>query len=809
MLEAIKGPQGRVLKVQKEDGAVLLDTDRGQIKIQPYSENIVRVRFANQKDFSTQDKPGITAEPEPVKWSLTEEEKVLRLKTQRIELLINRETSAFSWFDGEGRLLVREPERGGKTLIPYRAYKTIRDENTLVEKIDTPDGVKEVVLSARKEFLKNLNHSRLELEWSDGEALYGLGQQEEGVLNLRGTRQYIHQANMKIANPFLVSTRGYGILVDTYSPLIFNDNEFGSYLYSESSEEMDFYFVQGETLDEVVGGYRSLSGRAAMLPKWAYGYIQSKERYEDQVDILATAREYRRRNVPLDCIVLDWQSWEEGMWGQKSFDKSRFPDTAKMMDDLHDEGVHFMISLWPNMHPDTDNYKEMKEKGTLCPYSEIYNAFSKEARELYWNQVNKGLFGSGIDSWWCDASEPVSPEWTNPFRQEPDADYHNFHDSARNYMDEEYTNAYPLMHAMTMYEGQRGVTEEKRVTNLTRSGYTGQQRYGAILWSGDISANWETLRNQIPAGLNLCASGLPYWTLDIGAFFVKKGHMWFWNGDYEKGNQDLGYRELYTRWLQLGTFLPVFRSHGTDTAREIWNFGEEGEIFYDTIRKFIKLRYTLMPYIYSISAMVTLEHYTVLRLLAFDFPGDEKVFNIRDQFMFGSSMMVCPVTEPMYFEADSKPLEGVEKSRNVYLPEGSDWYDFWTGEVYRGGQLIKAETPLETMPVFIKSGSILPMTEVAQHTGASSDSSIELHIYPGADASFTLYQDEKDNYNYERGEYGTIGIIWNDRERTLTLDDRNGSYAGMEEEITFSIVIKGEAKGELLYKNRKLIQSFS
>jgi alpha-D-xyloside xylohydrolase len=804
MLEAPKKIKTTVTTIKEMTNALILCTEKGKIKIAPYADGIIRIVYTLSEEFSQTQSPGTVYPNNLCQWSYIENDVTITVKTKLIDLVIQKETCALAYYDKNGNLLVKEPERGGKTLIPFKSYKTVRDENSQIEKIETPDGIKEVVINARREFCKDLNHCRLEFDWAEDEALYGLGQQEEGTLNLRGTRRYIHQANMKIAIPFFISTKGYGVLLDTYSPVIFNDNEFGSYLYNEAADEMDFYFIHGNNFDEIISGYRFITGKAGLLPKWAFGYIQSQERYESEKEIIDTVLEYHRRNVPLDCIVLDWQSWEEGMWGQKSFDKKRFPDPEEMMKTLHNLGVHLMISIWPNMNKETENYKEMKEQNGLFPYSEIYNAFDQEARTLYWKQAKEGLFDKGIDAWWCDSSEPVSPEWNTKERPEPDQNYMEFHNSAKNYMDEELTNAYPLFHARAIYEGQRNETSEKRVVNLTRSAYTGQQKYGTILWSGDISANWNTLKNQISAGLNFCASGLPYWTLDIGAFFVKKGDLWFWNGDYEKGSEDPGYRELYTRWFQLGAFLPIFRSHGTDTRREIWNFGEKGEIFYDTIAKFIDLRYRLLPYIYSLAGMVSLKDYTIMRLLAFDFRNDPEVYGIKDQYMFGNAFMICPVTEPMHYGTNPEILCGREETRQVYLPQGADWYDFWTNEKYTGGQSITAKATLDCLPVFVPSGSIIPMTEVAPNSRESSERDIRLAVYPGSDGTFTLYQDEQNNYNYEQGSYSTIEMIWNDANKIFSIGQRSGSFRGMEEEIDFTIHLIGKKEIEVKYSGQKI-----
>jgi alpha-D-xyloside xylohydrolase len=690
----------------------------------------------------------------------------------------------------------KEPDCGGKELDKYDIYKTIIDENTKVMKIKTPDGEKDQVVDARREFDRIAYHAKLDFEWVEDEFLYGLGQHEEGVLNLRGTCQYIHQANMKIPVPVFISTRGYGILYDAYSGLVFHDDQYGSYIWADAAAEMNFYFIYGPNFDNVIKGYRQLTGKAAMLPKWAFGYMQSQERYETQEEILNTVKEYRKRNIPMDSIVLDWHSWEGELFGQKTFDETRFPDAKAMTDALHDMGARLMISIWPTMVRQSDNYREMAENGALFKVSEIYNAFSEEARKLYWNQVRSGLFSKGIDAWWCDSCEPFTPEWNELHKPEPWKNFSMFLDMAKIHIDDEYVNAYPLLHAKGMYEGQRSATDEKRVVNLMRGAYTGQQRYGAIIWSGDISASWDTLKKQIPAGLNFCASGLPYWTLDIGGFFVKRGKQWFWDGDYDEGVGDLGYRELYVRWFQFGAFLPIFRAHGTDARREIWQFGEEGEVFHDTLVKFDKLRYALIPYIYSLAGKVTQEDYTILRALAFDFVEDINVHDIKDQYMFGSALMICPVTNPMYYGKNSVMLQGLEKSREVYLPKDWLWYDFWTNTAYDGGATVNANAALDTMPVFVKAGSILPIGPVIQSTNESNESPLDIHVYAGADGEFTIYEDEGDNYNYEKGDFATIKLKWQDNQRKLVVEGRKGGFQGMMKVREMTIRLIGSSSIE-------------
>ncbi len=514
--------------------------------------------------------------------------------------------------------------------------------------------------NVRKVVDRQAYHTKLAFEWADGEALYGLGSHEEGMLNLRGQHQYLYQENMKAVVPVLVSTRGYGILLDSASLMTFHDDAFGSYLWTDVADELDYYFVYGPELDQIVHELRGLTGKAPMLPKWAFGYVQSKERYVSQEELLQVVREYRARGLPLDCIVLDWKSWTGELWGQKTLDPERFPDPQRMTAELHALHARLMISIWPIMRPGGANWQEMHEQGFLLGNQATYDAFNPAARACYWKQADAGLFSQGIDAWWCDCTEPFEADWQGAVKPEPEERLRINTEEAKRYLDPALINAYSLLHSQGIYEGQRRITDSKRVVNLTRSAYAGQQRYGTITWSGDIAASWETLRRQIAEGLNFCTTGCPYWTVDIGAFFVKrKPDLWFWQGDYDAGVEDLAYRELYVRWFQLGAFLPMFRAHGTDTPREIWRFGEPGEPMYDALAKYLHLRYRLLPYIYSLAGWVTQDDYTLLRALAFDFRADPAVYDIRDQFMFGPAFLVNPVTQPMYYAVGSTPLAGV------------------------------------------------------------------------------------------------------------------------------------------------------
>lgn len=782
MLSAMPWKSCYITGTERKGNCLYLYSERGMHRLEPKSSGIVRITYTERPEFSKREKPGVVLTSVWEQWDYQENEETVEYVSSELRIVIEKKSASFTYYDGEDGILLRERKRASKELEEFQSYELAGEEGTVVEKIVTPDGTKEIIKEAARVQGERFYHTRLHLQWQDGEALYGLGQQEEGLLNLRGQTVYLHQANRKIAVPMLISNLGYGILMDTYSPLIFNDTVYGSYLYTEADDELDFYFMNGRDMDGVVKQYRYLTGKAALLPKWAFGYLQSQERYETAEELIRVAKEYRDRGIGLDGIVLDWLSWGDNLWGQKSFDKERFPNPTAMLDTLHEMQVRFMISVWPNMDERSDNYKEFKENNLLLPASNVYNAFSEKGRALYWKQVEEGLACHGVDAWWCDSSEPYTPEWNHKDRPEPAKMYEEYIETTKDHMPMWALNVFGLYHAKALYDGQRKTRKEnekeKRVVNLTRSSYTGQQRYGTILWSGDTEASWSTLKKQIAAGLNFCASGLPYWTTDIGAFFVKAGSQWFWQGDYSKGTEDLGYRELYVRWYQWACFLPVFRAHGTDCRREVWSFGNPGEPFYEALVAANRLRYRLLPYIYSLAGVTWLEDASIIKPLVFAFPKDTVVLDCKEQYLFGDRLMVCPVTEPMYYDAESVALSRGEKRRKVYLPTGEDWYDFWTEERYSGGQWIEADAPLEKIPLFVRAGSIIPMYRedcIPESTEAAADyseDSVEYRVYKGKDAEFLLYEDAGDGYDYEQGDYRCTLIVWKDSEGELVMFQR-------------------------------------
>lgn len=711
----------------------------------------------------------------------------------------------------DGQLTIRDRKSnavlftGGQielTQITVMKYST-GEEEPVIERRKTVDG--------ERNFIKNLKEipdheayrAKLFFEFAKDEGIYGLGQAEEGIYNYRGTHQYLYQHNMRIPMPVFYSDNGYGMLFDCGSLMTFQDDCDGSYVYMDAVKQADFYFIAGGSPDGVIDGIRFLTGKAAMLPKWAYGYVQSKEQYYTAKELADVVRRYRELRVPLDCVVQDWNTWEPGNWGEKLVDKARYGDLRERMQEINGMHAHAMVSVWPNMNTGGKNHTEFFNAGYLLNDYSTYDAFNEQAREMYWQQAKQDLFDGGFEAWWCDSTEPFSgPDWGGEAKREPWERFMMVGGEHKRYLPQEKANAYALMHAKGIFENQRKTREDIRVLNLTRSGYASGQKYGAMLWSGDTYASYDTLKTQITEGLNMGLSGYPYWTLDIGGFFTvgdkwqnrgcgcnqDSAPKWFWQGKYNEGVKDKGYCELYVRWLQMGVFLPMFRSHGTDTPREIWNFGKRGEPFFDAIEKFIHLRYRLMPYIYSMAGLVRINNETMMRSLLFDFAEDKHARGIHDEFMFGRSLLVCPVTEAMYFEPDNKKIER-EKVWNCYLPAGADWYDFFTGERYQGGTEITVSAELDRIPVFVKAGSILPMKEGMQYASDRETEPIELHIYPGQDAVYTLYEDAGNNYEYENGAYTTIDFTWQQASHTLLIEKREGAFAGMQTEREFVLYL--------------------
>lgn len=761
MLTAIAPKSRKIIRVEQCDGAVIFYSDHEKIRVQVKTPQIVRITATAAEAFSEQEKPGVVFDGTSADFSLTEETGTYVISTSAMKIKICKDTGAITYYDAAGALLLQEALRAPRTFEAFETY-TLAGGEQKTRTIETADGKKEVLEEPLRLPTGKSNHIRLDLELGE-EALYGFGQHEQTIGSLRGKTVYIHQANRQIAVPVVVSTKGYGILIDAYSPMIFRDDVSGSHIYVEAAPELDYYIMTGG-MNEVIRGYRTLTGKAVMLPKWAFGYVQSQERFETQDEILETARRTRELGIGTDCLVLDWFSWGDNMWGQKSYDESRFPNPTEMIKKLHEQHIHFMISIWPAMGARTEDRKAFAERGLLLPACDVYNALSKESRDLYWEQLEGKHFSYGTDAWWCDSSEPFTPEWNHVERPEPARLYEEFCSEAGLRMPYEYCNSFPLYHAMGIYENQRACTKrkmeeredypEKRVCNLTRSAYTGSQRYGTIMWSGDTAANWETLRAQITAGLHFCASGLPYWTMDIGAFFVKPGDFWYWDGHYADTIDNKGYCELFVRWYQLGCFLPVFRGHGTDCRRELWNF--KGE-FYEAMMKANRLRYRLLPYIYSEAGRVWLEDRSLIRWLAMDYADDRETWDITDQYLFGESLMVCPAVKPMYYDEAGEELPEQARTREVYFPKGCDWYDLYTKKCYKGGSRATVSAALDEIPVFVKEGSLIPMCEPAGSTEELGE--VTFAAYGNGTCHCRYYTDAGDGYGYERGEYTIQDIV--------------------------------------------------
>lgn len=558
--------------------------------------------------------------------------------------------------------------------------------------------------------------------------------------------------------------------------------------WGEMQNEIDYYFIYGDNMDEVISGYRTLTGKSPIMPKWAMGYWQSRERYKTQDEVLDALKEFRRRQIPIDNIVLDWSYWPQDAWGSHEFDKARFPDPKAMVDSIHAMNAQIMISVWPKFYASTEHYKEFDQNGWMYQQAvkdsirdwiglgyigSFYDAYAEGARKLFWKQMEEHLYSLGIDAWWMDASEPNIRDCTDiEYRKDlcgPTA----LGPSAQ------YFNAYALMNAEAIYDGQRSVDNDKRVFLLTRSGFAGLQRYSTATWSGDIATRWEDMKAQISAGLNFAVSGIPYWTMDIGGFCVEKRYEDGQREFNETGRENADYREwreLNTRWYQFGAFCPLYRAHGQYPYREVWNIAPEGHPCYNSIVYYTKLRYRLMPYIYSLAGMTYFNDYTIMRPLVMDFTADVNVNNIGDQFMFGPAIMVAPV------------YEYGARSREMYFPAGNGWYDFYSGKYIDGRQRLTVDAPYERIPLYIREGAIIPYGPDMQYNNEKPASEITLYVYGGKDGSFTLYEDEGVNYNYEEGAYATISFIYNDAEGVLTIGDRTGEFPGMLKERSFNIV---------------------
>ncbi len=732
-------PMNPVVTVQAQPDGVILAMKSGTLRLQVCSDSIVHVLYSPTTSFpaSRPDPVVIKTTWPATKFTIQDNSGEITLITSQLKVVVARKDGAITYRDLAGKQLVQEATR---KLTPVK----VNGEHTY-----------------HAESFVNIYGSR--------EAFYGLGQHQAGVWNYRGESVDISQDNSNIAVPFLVSSNGYGIFWNNDSRSRFN-NRFANYLYisSEVADVIDYYFFYGPNLDKVVAAYRELTGQAPLFGKWAYGFWQCKNRYKSQAEILGVARKYRELHIPADNIVQDWFWWNRK--GEFVFNKN-YPDPKAMVDELHRENFHLMISIWPFFEPGSANYDYMDKKGWFIdkfkfakpPYHAdamaVYDATSPEARKFYWNLVDQGLFKIGVDAWWMDTTEPET--------EGQEGNIQLGHKLAIGSGDR-YVNVYPLLDTGAVYNGQRAASDQKRVYILSRSAFAGSQRNAVTAWSGDINSDWLSFRRQIPAGLNFALSGIPYWTTDIGGFV---------SADPE----DPAYRELFVRWFQFGTFNPILRVHGTRKTdqNELWSYGPDAQ---KILVSFDRLRYRLLPYTYSLAWKTTNDSYTLMRPLAMDFRDDVRAQNTGDEYMYGPAFLVNPVTEP------------AATSRRVYLPEAK-WYDFWNGASVDGKREITAEAPLDELPLYIRAGSIVPFGPDVEWSTEKPADPIELRIYLGADGEFTLYEDENDNYDYEKGIHATIAFRWDDAKRTLTIGDRQGEFPGMLSSRTFHIVFVSENHG--------------
>ena len=758
-----------VYQVAENTGTQLAATEereiRSYLEVIPYGERIFRITVKPDNHESEHPSLVVLQGPPDNQAELTVTCASHILKTRSGSVEVNTRTGNIKFYDAIGKRVLMTPE-----IHPFRF------DSVVVEGEST--------LKIHQSFVLG------------EEALYGLGQfYRDDRMNWRGQTRVLVQANHHAINPTLVSTGSWGLYWDNYSRTIFRDGKDGMSLSSLVGDRIDFYVFLGENMDEVIAGYRQLTGKTPMFPKWAYGYFQSKQRYMNSDDLLSVSRKFREMKIPIDVIVQDWQYWgdDRGLWSSMEFHPDKYTNPQKTLEQLHkDMNLHYMISIWPVLGNKSNIFKEMDENGWMSAGEiawfeggKLYDAFHEDARNLYWDYIRDGLMKHGVDALWMDATEPERI-FTDD-REATEAEIINWGPTSLGTRSR-YLNPYSLVTNEGVYNGWRKDLPDKRVFILTRSAFAGQQRTAAVTWSGDIYASWEVMHSQIAAGLNFSLSGLPYWTFDIGGFMIDDAPY----GLFEGFHGDYG--ELYTRWLEFGTFLPLFRSHGDHRPREPWQFGNPGEPYFDAILKYMNIRYRLIPYIYSWAWKITSENGTLLRALPMDFPGDRNTWNINDEFLFGNDFLVAPITTPV---THGKPKEGGVSERSVYLPEGADWTNIWTGEVLEGGEEINIKADIATLPLFLRSGAIIPMGPYMQYAMEKEGDPLEIRIVTGADGSFTLYEDGNDSYDYEDGAFATIDFNWEDASRILAIGERKGQFQGLTEKREFKIVLieQGRVKG--------------
>ena len=760
------------------------------VEIQFYGPSTVRVLKSPAGTAFTKESLAVIKKPQTTKLSVQQQGDVILLKSEKLKVDINLKSGKIAFETLSGTSLLSEKESG----VKFTDFNDAGSKTYTVSQLFKLDA---------------------------DENIYGLGQQQRGKLSLRNEKINMVQGNTDDYVPFLVSTKGYGLFWDNYSPTTFEDKPESASFKSEVGDCIDYYFMLGGNIDGSIACMRDLTGQAPMFPLWTFGFWQSKERYKSQSELVGVVQKHRELGVPLDGIIQDWQYWGSNyLWNAMDFLNPEFPNPKKMVEDIHNMNAHVIISIWNSFGPQTKQYREMKPQGMLLKFGtwpqsgletwppnmeypsgvEPYDVYNPAARQIYWKYLKNGLFSLGIDGWWMDSSEPDHLDF-----KPTDFDIKTYLGSFR-----KVRNAFPLMTVGGVADNQRATSSDKRVFILTRSAFAGQQRYGANTWSGDVNSSWQSLRNQIPAGLNFSMSAIPYWNTDIGGFFAGAYNK-SWNDG--SGAKNPAFQELYVRWLQFGAFTPMMRSHGTDVPREIYNFGKKGEPIFDAIAKSINLRYSLLPYIYSAAWDITNNQSTMMRALVMDF-NDKKVVDMNNEYMFGKSILVAPIVNAQYtsetvvktdensgWNKDDKKDEKEmavdftqQKSSKAYLPVGTSWFDFWSNQKYDGGQEVTLTTTIDKIPLFIKAGSIVPFGPNVQFATEKKWDHLEIRVYPGANAEFTLYEDENDNYNYEKGIYSTISFTWNDAKKSLTINDRKASFPGMLATRKFNILLISSGK---------------
>jgi alpha-D-xyloside xylohydrolase len=733
----------------KQEGVDFI-LDKGLMNILMCKDDIIQVKYTIFNEFSTKPSLVVNNNWHYAAFGFSQNNTEYIITTKKLKIKVDKATNAITYLNLKGEVITAESEQN-KTMISA----TIAGISTY---------------NVSTQFNSPAN-----------EALYGLGCHplDSLSINYKGRDQDLAIRYMTGAIPVLLSTKGYGLLWDNYSASNFYGAEDGNTKFkyvSESGKQVDYYFFYGPDFDHIIDLYRTATGKAPMYAKWAFGLFQSQDRYMSQKEVLSVKDGYRNNHIPVDVIVQDWYYWDPLPIGSHVMNPARYPDPKAMVDELHKANIHGMISIWPVFGSGTNNFNALKKMNGLTDitwdnvvthtFDTYYDAHNPKARELYWQQTRDSLIKRyGWDAWWIDQCEPDNGTLLDARRQS------NFWIGKGI----DYFNSYSLEHTKGIYKGWRKDIPGKRAFFLARQSFAGAQRNAATLWSSDIFCGFDAFRDQVPQGINACVSGIPYWTSDIG------GYQYHWQApDWSKPE----FRELFTRWFQFGAFCPIFRIHGKgERALFSKNWDADTKA---TLLKFDKLRYRLLPYIYSLAGRVTQDNYTIMRALTFDFRNDPNVYSIPDQYMFGPAFLVNPVTQQLYTGANATPGE---KTRKVYLPASARWYNFWTGEKLNGGQTINAPTPMDIMPLYIKAGSIVPMGPDMEYATEKPAKNIELRIYPGADDTFKFYEDENDNYNYEKGQYATFTLTWKDAARQLVISDTKGSFPEMLKNRTFNVVI--------------------